>query len=587
MTDVRRPATLLTVLGASCLALFLAPAVCGAVTFAPHQDYATGSSPLGVAVADLDGDGNLDLAVANAGSNTVSVLLGDGTGHFGAATDFEVNSQPAAVVAADFDFDGNLDLAVADRGSDDVAILQGDGTGSFGLVAFEPVGLSPTSLAVGHFAFNSPGNDLVVANQGSDTVTRLRNASAFQGDFDFSGDDFPAGDSPTSVLAATLDSDCAGDLVVTNRGADTVSVLIANTFLFGCGEPTGSFDPPVAYGTGHVPVAASIANFNGGTPDLAVADRGSGKVSVLLGGASGGTFLPKSDYVAGFSPDSLVVGDFDGDLNPDVATANLDGDDVSVLHGNGIGGLGSPASFDVGRFPSFLAAGDFDGDGDRDLAVANQGSSTVSILLNGPADIAPPETTIDSGPDGGDTGSVGGVTYTNATSPSFTFSSSEASSTFECRMDGGSFAACDSGDSFGPLANGSHTFEVRATDPSSNTDPSADSATFTVAACTINGSAASQRIVDTGANDVICAGAGDDRVIARAGADIVFAGLGDDYVTGGGGNDLLLGGPGKDYLAGNGANDSLDGGAGSPDTCEGGRGTDVASPDCEQITGVP
>jgi hypothetical protein len=58
------------------------------VSFGAKTDFGTGSLPFSVAVGDFNGDGKLDLAVANGGSNTVSILLGTGTGSFGAKTGF-------------------------------------------------------------------------------------------------------------------------------------------------------------------------------------------------------------------------------------------------------------------------------------------------------------------------------------------------------------------------------------------------------------------------------------------------------------------------------------------------------------------
>ncbi|MDX6581049.1 MAG: large repetitive protein, partial [Solirubrobacterales bacterium] len=85
---------------------------------------------------------------------------------------------------------------------------------------------------------------------------------------------------------------------------------------------------------------------------------------------------------------------------------------------------------------------------------------------------APPETTIDSGP-------AAGSTITNRT-PTFTFSSSEGGSSFACSVDGGPFTACDSPHTLASLADGAHTFEVRATDAAANADPTPASRSFTV-----------------------------------------------------------------------------------------------------------
>jgi FG-GAP-like repeat len=90
---------------------FAAPTLPDA-SFAPAVNYAVGNNPHSVVAADFNGDHKLDMAVANGGDNTVSVLLGQGDGSFGPATAFSVGVEPYAVATGDFDKDGNLDLAV-------------------------------------------------------------------------------------------------------------------------------------------------------------------------------------------------------------------------------------------------------------------------------------------------------------------------------------------------------------------------------------------------------------------------------------------------------------------------------------------
>ena len=84
-------------------------------SFAAAVNYPVGTEPRTVAVGDFNGDGKLDLAVANEGSNNVSVLLGKGDGTFQTAVNYAVGSTPASVAGGDFNGDGKLDLAVANR----------------------------------------------------------------------------------------------------------------------------------------------------------------------------------------------------------------------------------------------------------------------------------------------------------------------------------------------------------------------------------------------------------------------------------------------------------------------------------------
>ena len=129
----------------------------GTGSFGPATIFsvAPGIEPRQIALGDFDGNGELDLATANSGSDDVSILLGTGTGSFDPATIFSVSPgvTPNGIALADFDGDGELDLATANLVSDDVSILLGTGTGSFGPATTFSVspGSGPISIAVGNF----------------------------------------------------------------------------------------------------------------------------------------------------------------------------------------------------------------------------------------------------------------------------------------------------------------------------------------------------------------------------------------------------------------------------------------------------
>src|SRR5215213_3527617 len=129
---------LVPLLGAALLALPIAPWASTPLLaqviacFTPSTNFPVGARPRAVAVGDFNGDGRFDLAVANFTSNNVSILLGTGTGSFGAATNFPTGVGPRAVAVGDFNGDGRFDLAVANLTSNNVSILLGTGTGSFG-----------------------------------------------------------------------------------------------------------------------------------------------------------------------------------------------------------------------------------------------------------------------------------------------------------------------------------------------------------------------------------------------------------------------------------------------------------------------
>lgn len=159
----------------------------GPLTFGSGPTPTVGPNPSSVAVGDFNDDDKPDLAVANnaaAPNNTVSVLLNTTAGGsvtFATRMPFVVGTDPSSVAVADFNGDDRPDLAVANRGSDNVSVLLGDGQGVFGPAANFTVGEMPTSVAVGDFN-DDDLPDLAVTNVGPDNVSVLVNTTATPSD---------------------------------------------------------------------------------------------------------------------------------------------------------------------------------------------------------------------------------------------------------------------------------------------------------------------------------------------------------------------------------------------------------------------
>ena len=356
------------------------------------------AAPSSVAVGDFDGDGKLDLAVANSNSGTITILKGDGAGNF---TEFQgspfsvgsgAGSEPFSIAVGDFNGDGNLDLAVANFHDGTVAILLGDGTGFFSPAPtpIVTVGSGPYSIAAGDFLGNGK-LDLAVANSGDSTVSILVN--------DGTGKFTPAatptvavGYSPLSVAVGDFLGNGKLDLAVANQfGTDqtrqsqgSVSILL--------GDGTGSFTPVASLPVGYSPYAVAVGDFNGdGVLDLAVANWcgndinciSAGTESILLGDGTGSfSAAATSPITVGDNPSSVAVGDFNGDGNLDLAVANFNDNTVTILKGDGAGNFApaTTSAVPVGVNPSSVAVGDFNGDGNPDLAVANFSDGSVSVL---------------------------------------------------------------------------------------------------------------------------------------------------------------------------------------------------------------
>ena len=345
-------------------------------TFSAPASLATDLAPVAVAIDDLNGDGKPDVVTANRLSGDVSVFLQEGYGVFPARRDYATAAEPTSLAIGDLDGDLRPDLVTSNAGElGTVSVLTNLGGGTFGARRDSPVGMSTASVAIGDLD-GDEAPDLAVAVRddevsGAGGVALLRNLG--RGAFRLERV-YPLAADPALVAVGDLDGDGKADLATANSYAGTVSVLLNS----GAG-----FRARVDYRTGDWAPSVTIGDLNAdGRPDL-VAGHFDKKITVFLN-AGGGRFGEAREHETGRNPTAVAIGDLNADGSPDLATANYQSNTVSVLANwaEGDGSFVARRDFRTGDDPQSIAIGDLNGDTKPDLATVGESTDGVFLLPN-------------------------------------------------------------------------------------------------------------------------------------------------------------------------------------------------------------
>jgi hypothetical protein len=256
----------------------------------------TGTNPVGITVADINGDGRLDLIVANKGSNDVSILFNEKVGNsftFVPGPRLAAGVGPVATALADINGNGQADLLIADGSANQVLLLQGIGNGFFNdqNPTVFPVGTNPTALLVGQFT-GGAGPDFATVNSGSNNVTLVSGLRS--GDIETQTIS-SGGDNPTAAFAVALAGNGLDSLVVANSGNGNIALLQADEAGLSLASVLTSPGLPN-------PSALALSSFSNGEMEFYATNEGESSASLLgfqLEEGGGGTSISLASSTGG------------------------------------------------------------------------------------------------------------------------------------------------------------------------------------------------------------------------------------------------------------------------------------------------
>ena len=297
--------------------------------FDSHYKLSNGqfAGPNGIAVGDVNNDGHMDVAVVNSNASQFGIFLGQGNGKFSSQMTCSTgrNSSPLGLALGDVNNDKILDVVVSDNATGTLMVFLGEGNGRFDVIGAFATGTNsePYSLVIEDLN-RDKYLDLVVTNSGTNNI------GVFLGDGtgNFARQQtFSTDRSPRTLVAGHFNEDKILDIATANFLANSVSILLGN------GDGTFTQQRSVSTGEKSFPYAIDSADFDrDGRLDLVVANSEANNVGVLIGSGNG-TFRQGGTYGTGQNsyPDDVAVGDFNGDQRVDIISTNYNHDTVGIF----------------------------------------------------------------------------------------------------------------------------------------------------------------------------------------------------------------------------------------------------------------
>ena len=366
-------------------------------TFTSQMTFTTGinSGPYSIAMADLNNDTHLDIAVIYSDQNNIAVFFGYGNEIISRSQLYSTgkNSQPIFIAIADFNNDQKPDIAVTNNGSDSVMLLLGSGNGSFANPIAYSTGPRSSPYSVGIGDFNDDNQlDIAIANHENNNVKifnsqntkKLGQEKLFPTDSRFSSNAISfistgTGSGPSALAIGDFNGDHRLDIVIANSATDNIGVSL--------GYGSGEFSSQMVYSTGadSRPVAVVVGDFNNDVIlDIAVANFRVDAIWVFLGYGNGSFSLQKIlSTGVGSGPYSLAIDDFNKDAHLDIAVVNSKTSTLGIFLGYGNGEFSNQTVYSTGvdSTPSSIIVADFNKDNRQDLAVTNYRTNNIAVFI--------------------------------------------------------------------------------------------------------------------------------------------------------------------------------------------------------------
>jgi flagellin-like hook-associated protein FlgL len=324
--------------------------------------------PENVVTADVDNNGTMDVLVAEPWNGAIGLLRGNGDGTFRTKEYYSTVDAPNDIIVADLNGDGNLDLAASSY-DQTVRILFGNSGGTFKSSVSYAAGANPLGLAAGDFD-NDGDTDLAVGlhTEGAFIVYKSNGNGTFA-----SGVSYRSPNEIHFMQSSDFNNDGFDDLAVGECYNNTLGIYFANS--------DGSFKSPVSYAGSSTTVGLSKGDLNGdGIIDLVTSNYDSANLGVYLGN-SNGTFKAQTILSTGANPFESSIEDFNSDGYLDIAVTERTPGTLGIFLGRGDGTFGARTSVSVGARTGFVTAGDFNGDGVADLVSSQYEANTVAFTF--------------------------------------------------------------------------------------------------------------------------------------------------------------------------------------------------------------